>query len=154
MIDTPYVLSMCFEKAVKAKPNARDKGALFYMRIIKMREIKFRAWDVENQEMIDADSLAFDYYEPLCDQLRDSDEMKFMQFTGFTDINGVEIYEGDLTEKDDDKFVRCGVVSFIHGCWMVASKSGERYFNLHWYLSQAEVIGNIHQHPELLEGDK
>ena len=24
---------MCFEKAVKAKPKARDKGTLFYMRI-------------------------------------------------------------------------------------------------------------------------
>ena len=30
MIDTPYVLSMCFEKAVEAKPNAHDTGTLFY----------------------------------------------------------------------------------------------------------------------------
>lgn len=73
------------------------------------------------------------------------------QFTGLTDKNGVEIYEGDLVKKDDDKFVKAGVVSFIHGCWMVASKSGEQYFNLHWHLSQVEVIGNIHQNPELLE---
>lgn len=29
MIDTPYVLSMSFEKAVEAKPKARDKGTLF-----------------------------------------------------------------------------------------------------------------------------
>ncbi len=73
------------------------------------------------------------------------------RFTGFQDINGNDIYEGDLSSKNDDKFVKSGVVSFIHGCWMVASKSGERYFNLHWHLSQVEVVGNVHQNPELLE---
>lgn len=73
------------------------------------------------------------------------------RFTGFTDVNSIEIYENDLIQKDDDKFVRCGVVSFIHGCWMVASKDRDRYFNLHWYLRQAEVTGNIHQNLELLE---
>jgi len=30
-----------------------------------MKVNKFRAWDVENKKMIDADSLAFDFYEPL-----------------------------------------------------------------------------------------
>ena len=116
-----------------------------------MRDIKFRAWDKFGETMITSDELLVANSPYLKHSLIDTKKLKLMQFTGFQDRNGVEIYEGDLIEKDDDKFVRCGVVSFIHGCWMVASKSGERYFNLHWYLSQAEVIGNIHQHPELLE---
>lgn len=108
---------------------------------------KFRVWD--NVDYMSKPFTLLDVQRRLTQFTHDC---TVMQFTGFTDIKGVEIYEGDLIEKDDDKFVRCGVVSFIHGCWMVASKSGERYFNLHWYLSEAEVIGNIYQNPDLLGG--
>ena len=115
-----------------------------------MRQIKFRAWHINDKEMLrHNDACLIPLFTPSF-RYRDG-ETVLMQYTDLKDVNGVEIYEGDLVKKDDDKFVRCGVVSFIHGCWMVASKSGERYFNLHWFLSQAEVIGNIHQHPELLE---
>ena len=114
-----------------------------------MRYIKFRAWD-----NVDYMSKPFTLHELQAELVQIDSTCRLMQYTGLKYVNGVEIYEGDLVKKDDDKFVKAGVVSFIHGCWMVASKSGERYFNLHWYLSEAEVIGNIHQHPELLEGDK
>ena len=110
-----------------------------------MRDIKFRAWHKIDDVMI-PDVMGFD---SLNNTLK-YQMLSFMQFTGFTDKNGVEIYENDLVKKDDDKFVRTGVVLFIHGCWMVANESGESYFNLHWYLSQVEVIGNTHQNPELL----
>lgn len=118
-----------------------------------MRQIKFRAWNVENQEMIDADSLAFDYYEPLCEQLRDSDEMKFMQFTGLTDKNGVEVFESDIVQDHIGK----GVVKYSeeHAAWRVhylGSSSAKWFID---YLPNErktiEVIGNIHSNPELLE---
>ena len=111
-----------------------------------MRQIKFRAWHKTGEAMMpDVKNV-----HTLNSEFQ-NDNLIFMQFTGLKDRNGVEVYEGDLVKKDDDKFVKAGVVSFIHGCWMVASKSGEQYFNLHWHLSQVEVIGNIHQNPELLE---
>lgn len=117
-----------------------------------MREIKFRCFAVQGDEMIAPDDVLTIYdNRKLNESLISDDDHIFEQYTGLKDVNGVEIYEGDLVKKDDDKFVKAGVVSFIHGCWMVASKSGEQYFNLHWHLSQVEVIGNIHQHPELLE---
>lgn len=122
-----------------------------------MREIKFRAWDVENQEMIDADSLAFDYYEPLCDQLRDSDEMKFMQFTGLTDKNGVEIYEGDVIQYGTPPTHQSSVFwspqdfGFVTYNKLLGEYTGLSFFTGY---KNFEVIGNIHQHPELLEGDK
>lgn len=138
-----------------------------------MREIKFRAWSIENQEMTDADSLAFDYYEPLCDQLRDSDEMKFMQFTGLKDVNGNEIYEGDIVQVSgsDGYYVNAKVIYECGAFWfyaesisMVFSEDCDKMVMLgSMYIEYGDggdeidmvgVVGNIHQHPELLEGDK
>lgn len=122
-----------------------------------MRDIKFRTYVRFLREMHEVREMIFDKGTVMINAYQyglDKDDAPVMQYTGLKDVNGVEIYEGDLVKKDDDKFVKAGVVSFIHGCWMVASKSGEQYFNLHWHLSQVEVIGNIYQHTELMEGDK
>ena len=119
-----------------------------------MRDIKFRAWDCEDSEMIAPENLlTINDNRYLNESLVHDEKVTFMQFTGFQDSKGSDIYEGDIIEKDDDKFARLGVVSFIHGCWMVASEDKERYFSLHFYLKQVKVIGNVHETPELLKGD-
>lgn len=115
-----------------------------------MREIKFRAWDVENQEMIDADSLAFDTYAPLCDQLRDSDEMKFMQFTGMKDKNGVEIYEGDrllINVRKDNQVIDSQA---FYGEQGVAELTPSGTCFGEWdavYCTDSVIVGNIYQNP-------
>lgn len=142
----------CRDSLDKAKPKARDKGNLFYMRIEIMRQIKFRAWDVENQEMIDSDSLAFDYYEPLCDQLCDSDEMKFMQFTGFQDSKGSDIYEGDIIYVAGFSRKAKAIISHKHGSEFEDLDGYHRsMINAAAENDIGEIIGNIHQNPELLE---
>lgn len=69
------------------------------------------------------------------------------QFTGLTDKNGVEIYEGDIVEtgwQGDTK----GEVVFAEAMFFVKSGDSTMYFN---YPDRYEVIGNIYENPDLLE---
>ncbi len=86
------------------------------------------------------------------------------QFTGLTDKNGVKIFEGDIIayedgapgqfECNDNIIVNYGEVIFCEGefCFtnsVVACMDDLRNGN---GTLECEVIGNIHDNPELLEG--
>jgi uncharacterized phage protein (TIGR01671 family) len=69
------------------------------------------------------------------------------QFTGLTDKNGKKIFEGDIVRIED--FANA-VVKWREdiACWTL---QGYIIGNT-WDSSMLEVIGNIHDNPELLEG--
>ncbi|PCN42296.1 hypothetical protein B9C88_21595 [Brevibacillus laterosporus] len=112
-----------------------------------MREIKFRMWDFENQEMINGDSLAFEEYAPISQLLS---QKGIMQYTGLKDCNDKEIYEGDIF-KDWKGNIR--IITWKDFLWVfeVPEKQrkelGHRYEDFH---NVGEVIGNIYEHPHLL----
>ena len=111
-----------------------------------MREIKFRAWENNIKRMVPACRVTDGYF-----QLQDGRNCgPFMQYTGLKDKNGVEIYEGDVikTRWDD-----VGAVVFTRRAWFVIDKifedAGDRLLG-NWISDSLEVIGNIHENPELV----
>jgi hypothetical protein len=72
-------------------------------------------------------------------------QLKVMQFTGWSDSNGIEIYEGDILE-DDEHFYYEISWSDKHACWYASDIGGLDDLPL-----SCAVIGNIYQNPELLK---
>lgn len=129
-----------------------------------MREIKFRAWDTINQKMHFDDLETFEFArngepvmccvggfsKPLSAKSSISHgQLILQQYTGLKDRNGKEIWEEDVFDCENGR----GIVKYRNGGyyldWIGPKLFGSRsdlYHNAH----EGEVIGNIHQNPELL----
>ena len=128
-----------------------------------MREIKFRVWWIHPE----SDSSGFDYFKAgealeQGDSLQEYMEME--QFTGLRDKNGKEIYEGDIVSIEHI-LVYERTVSHPKRNAIMTWDEGETGFRLSsdsvkntnpdiYPVCCLEVIGNIHENPELLEAAK
>jgi uncharacterized phage protein (TIGR01671 family) len=110
------------------------------------RESQFRAWDSISKSLW---GWSIINQNPLSDF--NLEHYHLMQYTGLKDKNGVEIYEGDVLTNihifgvDDEDY--CEVV-FSGGCFM--AKYSFQSLNLIEDSNELEIVGNIHQHSELL----
>nr|WP_298927364.1 YopX family protein [uncultured Erythrobacter sp.] len=117
------------------------------------REIKFRVWDKASNQMLDNDCLLHgDYGEwpRIVFALNGEDaDYTLMQFTGLTDKNGTEIYEGDVVELHGQLFA---AVYDAPQFWL--SKDGSPDGLEDTFYSDSgmlyEVVGNVYENPELL----
>lgn len=123
-----------------------------------MRELKVRAWYKPYKQMCQVESLRFDengvytavlIEEPFYDRrIVEADEIVIERYTGLKDINGTDIYEGDILIDDTGEPVEYWVVKFADGGFVgECAGVAESLFEL----TNLEVIGNIHENPELVE---
>ena len=131
-----------------------------------MREILFRGKRVDNGNWIEGyfcgkvNKSFFSSAED-CAQIIDKDLWWYEvihetvgQYTGLTDKNGKKIFEGDIVEGADFTVEDggYGVVSFDEGAFEVSGNNIIGTFHENYWGKEFEVIGNIHDNPDLLEG--
>ena len=131
-----------------------------------MREIKFRGKRTDNGEWVYG-FYNFTIFDDGSDELMAvikqhiiADENGYVwsidkntvgQYTGMKDKNVKEIYEGDVVEAIRyDELVVTGVVEF-RDCSFVINTGYQTIYT--WMDYQIEIIGNIHDNPELLVED-
>lgn len=123
-----------------------------------MRDIKFRAWEIEKEEMISVDDINFngDGLINTRGAWRAFSEVELMQYTGLKDKNGVEIYEGDILDFTLEQHYD-GIYQEMNYKQPIVFSKGSFWAGnnlLHAVICADEelrVIGSIYENPELLE---
>ena len=148
----------------------------------EIREVIFRGKRTDNGEWIEGSLLGIDWCDkPSTYSIAPNTPVSVFysvipetvgQYTGLTDKNGVRIFEGDIVRATIERAERCqsprienGVIGYdcigMIGLILYKDKNGENvwsdFFNelsLSGLIEDYyfEIIGNIHDNPEILKG--
>ena len=140
-----------------------------------MRDIIFRGKRIDNGEWVygfllfDAEqneAYIAEYFEDKAAYLKKVIPETVGQYTGLKDINGKMIFEGDIVKEEYEVFVSARVKEKRVRIGYVEYESNSlccRYYAYFWNDKKkwrgnfaihcgCEIIGNIHDNPELLKG--
>ncbi len=141
-----------------------------------MREIKFRGKRIDNGQWVCGQLRFYDndfceimesgekrqtchvdgkpFYQSFA-KVYEVDPATVGQYTGLKDRNGVEIFEGDIIRIDG---MGVGVVDYEEGRFAMHRKEERFCWPVYCRIDHSpfvpEIIGNIHDNPELLEGGR
>lgn len=112
----------------------------------KQREIKFQAFNTEDKEMYSDEVAKNVLYKRAIGA--DVEKWIIRQYTGLTDKNGVEIYEGDILDFDEKEWgakfdPEVITMDKIIGEWDLCGSFSDLK---EW----RQVIGNIYENPNLV----
>ncbi|WP_076655204.1 YopX family protein [Lactiplantibacillus plantarum] len=122
--------------------------------------IKFRAWHMPFGKYGAMQEMIYSRASHIL-ALAETEPEKYIpeQFTGLKDVNGKDIYVGDIVhgydqKPDSDGYIGSSVVDVVN------FKYDAFWIGDSWYKIMVmtppivEIIGNVHDNPELLEADK
>ena len=140
-----------------------------------MRIIKFRAWVPERKTMIytkenpgilsgNISYIAFSIHgecneiatSRICENYYLPSQANLMQFTGLHDEEGKEIYEGDIVKFQEiyteEPQIEIAITEWKEGGFYYRWLGCNDYQHINE--TEIEIIGNIYEHPHLLDDPK
>jgi uncharacterized phage protein (TIGR01671 family) len=124
---------------------------------MNQREIKFRVWNKDKKQW-ERHALGMGTDGQLI--TNHNEDFELQQFTGLTDKNGKEIYEGDILQRSDGKYGGTWKVIYSKGGFGAKEERpdfGTNKLSNYYGLDSGifhddiwEIIGNIHETPTLL----
>lgn len=134
-----------------------------------MKGLGLRAWSIKKHKFLNIDTL-YCANGKVCAVVEngvvyDIEDVILEQDTDLKDKNGKPIWEGDVVKVEDDEYTadtdkflgyNATVIRSIYhaGAFAVKNWWGDRILEWDVKLRRVEVIGNVHENPELIKEEE
>jgi len=132
------------------------------------REIKFRVWNKSTNKWVHGPNEEVNLFGEcilLGGFMRgvgilELNDCEILQYTGLKDVNGKEVYEGDIikiyvSDDPEDLQWELGSVTYKECCFWLDNKSPQMLYDfIEDDRLMIEIVGNIFENPDLIKDDR